>query len=301
MRFAPAKGAVPLTVAALMGAAGCTQVERIDEVGAGGDRVIPTAVQQIFDANCSLAGCHDSASQAGSLVLASPQSRGIIGGQSQQSMLPLVEIGNVGGSYLAAKIVEEPAAPIQGDPMPPAGPLEPLDGAVLLGWIAGAELPGGGGGDDAELDDGVADAGETGGGALPCDFPEIAPGQASPVVAGDEPGLIPTIIGDALTRNCGCHYSAMLAPGVPGYIGDVVFTTLDEFLADYNGPNPNYMGGPVAAAVLDRVMMTGGLVMPPAYCALPDGTTILADDQMLLLAWLEAGAPDGATFGMMGM
>ena len=183
--------------------------------------------------------------------------------------------------------------------MPPTAPLEPLDGAVLLGWIAGAELPGGGGGDDDPIDDGVAD--DTGGEfELPCDFTAVAPGQTSPVVAGDGEGMIPTIVGAALNRNCGCHYTTSPEMGVPGYVGDVQFATLEQFVADYNGPNPNYEGMPVAGAVLDRVMMTDGLVMPPAYCMFPDGTTILSDDRMLLIAWIEAGVPDAPTFAMMG-
>lgn len=126
----------------LMGATSGCLVEETDEPEEG---VIPPRVQLAFDVNCALSGCHDTSTAKAGLSLVDGESGAIIGGSSSQSELPLVELGNVDGSYLALKVLGDPS--IVMDEMPQGGGGVPDDLAVIVAWIAGAEFPESGDGD----------------------------------------------------------------------------------------------------------------------------------------------------------
>ncbi|TPV96439.1 MAG: hypothetical protein B7733_04730 [Myxococcales bacterium FL481] len=127
-------------------AAGCG-VERIgpDDVGTGtGDgpvAEVPVWVQTAFDRSCATPGCHVPGGSA--VSLAPGDSAAAIGGSATQSDLPLIELGNVEGSYLALKMLPEELLPAgvsrAGSQMPIATSSEgDEDVDIILGWIASA-------------------------------------------------------------------------------------------------------------------------------------------------------------------
>ncbi len=131
-------------------------LQPIDEGGtdSGGGDAIPPAVQDVFDRRCGFAGCHGMGSAQAGLALDPAQSGGIVDGPSSAG-IPMVTIGDVCRSYLAIKILpkENNRCDVQasGSLMPIGGRDRAdvqLDLAVVLGWIAGADLTavGGGGG-----------------------------------------------------------------------------------------------------------------------------------------------------------
>ncbi len=119
----------------LVGSGGCLTEE--DPIG--GD--VPPAVQAAFDANCVVSGCHDAGSRAANLSLEQGDSSDILGGPTPNSEFPLVQTGDVYGSYLALKLLDEPS--ISGQAMPLGGVRKGHEGeiALILAWIAGQEIP----------------------------------------------------------------------------------------------------------------------------------------------------------------
>lgn len=278
-----------ITVLGLL-SAGCTQLEKLP--GSGTEARIPTDVQAAFDRSCAFAGCHDAASQQGGLDLSAAAAPAIIGGASTQSDLPLVVLGDVQGSYLALKLLPNPPA---GGQMPLG--IEPgVDNAIILGWIAGADLPGGGGSEGGSTTDTPAESsgttpsesGSTGSDAKLCGLADVAPEAPNPFDIGAAAGQIPPDVGEALSNNCGCHEvdSTDLIMGAFPYGGGVHFSTIAEIQADY-------MGTLVSARMLERVESEMPNRMPPPYyCDLGDGSVITDADRQLLIDWLTAGAPD---------
>ncbi len=290
-------------------ATACNELEKIDDEGGSGAG-IPDEVQRAFDAQCNVPGCHDSGASAGGLDLSATAAPGIIGGESTQSSLPLVELGNVQGSYLAIKMLETVPDGVlrSGAPMPLGGDLESVDNAIILGWIAGASLPGGGEG--GETDGGTTtDSGEedtddpattTGSEIVACGLDDVAPDAANPFDIGMNAGQIPPDVGEALGNNCGCHEvdSMELISGAIPYGGDVHFATIAQMQEVYPGALPDYEGLMVHEVLLDRVQSTEPNRMPPPYyCDLGGGEVITEADRTLLIDWLTAGAPDAATWG----
>lgn len=136
-----------LTAAVLaIGGTTCGGVERIgdDDTGTGtdggSDATVPQWVQAAFDRSCAVAGCHGSGGLPPSLALG--ESDAIIGGLASNGEMPLVELGNLDGSYLALKLLPAALHPdgaeVSGSQMPPA-PTDDSDQdvATILGWIAG--------------------------------------------------------------------------------------------------------------------------------------------------------------------
>lgn len=134
---------------------------------------------------------------------------------------------------------------------------------------------------------------------------EVIDPEADPTMvidAGDGVGQIPTLVGEVLLRNCGCHYNVnMLMPG-SGYIDYISETQPLATLADFHG---NFLGTfptgyeemPAYLAVERRVVFSDPLPMPPFGCgAENEDAKISAADLALLTDWLAAAAPDGATF-----
>lgn len=282
---------------------GCEQVKRVDDPNDGG--AIPTAVQEAFDRQCNLAGCHDSAGNQQGLVLEASASASIIGRMAQQSPLPLVELGNVPGSYLAIKILPDSAL-MELDitrtmlrmPNVPITPEIQEDVAIILGWIAGAELPGGaeGGTDDTGTGSESTTAGTTGDVELLCGIDDLNPGSTNPIVAGDGAMQIPTEIGNVLATNCGCHYIDMLNRPVPDYFqGTEAHAMAIDTWANWRLPY-----GPMAKSPIDeslaRLDPASLLPMPPPASCSVSGANIAADDKALLVDWLMQEAPDGASW-----
>jgi hypothetical protein len=275
---------------AILGAAlclGACGVEKLDDTG--GDAQVPAEVQRILVDSCGVApGCHMATAPAEMLDLTTG-SVAVLTGTSRQTGQPLVDFGNVAGSYLAVKMLD--AMPPSGTPMPPTPTLSELDRAILIGWIAGAELPAGDTGMGMTTSEGDAATtaatgdGSTGADAQECSVDVLVVAGAKPIDTGTAAGQIPPDIGPVLETNCGCHLGTeLIAPAALFVNGTIDLTT-------HAGIQMNL------ASIRSMVTMVEAAGMPPAYyCDLGDGTQITADDQALLEAWLAADAPDGATW-----
>jgi hypothetical protein len=289
----------------------------VDKVGdEGGGACVPDPVQMVFDTRCATPACHDAATRQQGLSLAAGDSADIIGKQAVQKPLPLVEIGNPEGSYLALKMMAMPAMPITGTRMPQAAnfddPVLQTDVSVIVGWIGGAEFSacaGGSGSDTAGSTSmttaATTESGSTGGSNDPllCGLGDLAPGVASPVVAGDAAGQIPTEIGFIIDHNCGCHLTdatPFVRPVADSADANPPHMTT---LADWQG-----MSSPTSMlTTLEDVRsrldpMIPLLIMPPPgsdanpTCDIGTGETMPPDERARLLQWIDAGGPDGASW-----
>jgi hypothetical protein len=284
---------------------------------------IPEAVQRAFDASC-VEGCHDAATREEGLILAASHSARIVGGASWQSDLPLVRVGDLGGSYMAIKLLPDaqlPAGAMRFESRMPRGGIEPDDIAnvnTILAWIAGYGPSGTGGsegpedtgptGTDATAGDPSAGSGDATGtsttstdptdpdptsntgnppAAPACSVETVTQGAVTdPLDKGDAAGQIPTSIGVILEERCGCHTLADRTLNVeyPGLLAPADSLWLDH--ADLARP----LDGTTLGEVMEEeVLVTQG--MPPGSCP-----TIPADDLALLETWFLAGRPDGAAF-----
>lgn len=273
-------------------AAACNDLEKIDEGTSSGD-AIPEAVQLAFDETCALSSCHDSAA-AGGLDLSAAASPSIIGGPST-SPLPMVDPGNVDGSYLAVKMLESPPDGVTrtGARMPIGGDFDDPNNLVILGWIATLDPSAGadGGTTTGETSD-DSSGGTTGEMLQACGLDDIAPGATSPFDIGMDAGQIPPDVGAVLDRNCAACHGADTAelvgdPAPPAYTGMLSFLTLTEIEGTYNDL-------PITEVLLGRV--EAGTMPPTYFCNLGGGEVITAEDQQLLVDWLNAGAPDAPTW-----
>lgn len=290
-----------LTTMLMLGTAtGCSsQLQPIDDEGGGEGEVMPLHVAEAFERACGTAACHGG-SQSPSLTAAAAP--GIVGAASTQSSLPLVELGNLQGSYIAVKmladeLLDDPSSRTGGMMPVPGQMADPADLTLILGWIASTPPSAGGGdggtgddGGDDGADDGADTAGESTGMSEPqlCGLEDLVPGTASPVVFGDEADVIPTEIGMIIENNCGCHLAAndqfpmgIFAPGI-GIGTD--FTTLAGIRANIPG-------------VAMRVVDAPNAMPPPNVCAPMDVQALSQADFDALSMWLAMDAPDGATWG----
>lgn len=123
---------------------------------------------------------------------------------------------------------------------------------------------------------------------------------ATVIEYGDGEGQIPTVIGELLLRNCGCHYTDNIAPGplVDYKSGAQPMATYADFHGLYTGIFPmGFEDQPAYVGVAERVVNHLPLPMPPFLCQVEgEMGTITAADQQLITQWLEADAPDGANF-----
>ncbi len=269
-------------------ATGCNELREVGEGGVNGG--IPTRVQQAFDESCAEDGCHDATNAQAGLDLTAAAAPRIIEGSSTGG-IPMVTVGDVCSSYMAIKLIPPGESvcdtPIIGTSMP-AGEVTQADQenvAVILGWIAGADLPGGGG--------------ETGPDAQMCGVSDVSMGALStPVISSDsDPMTIPTDVGDVITRNCGCHLvddPMDFIPPVGHYDRNVPLRTWAEIHADH----PNTMA-PWYESIRFRVVAQASpvLVMPQtAYCMEQDVGAMSQADYDILSQWLNDDAPDAPTW-----
>lgn len=274
----------------MLGATACNGLEKINEGNGPSGGGIPEDVQRAFDETCATPACHDSATASAGLDLSAAAAPSIIGGMSS-SPLPMVDPGNVNGSYLAVKMLETlPEGTTRtGARMPIGGDFDNVNNLIILGWIATANANAGGEGGATTTDE-PTDGGEEmteGEDIVACGLDDVAaPGTANPFDIGTAAGQIPPDVGDALTNNCGCHGlepSDLINDAPPYTTGRVPFNNIDEIRADYDG-EAGY------DILLGRV--DAGTMPPTYYCDLGGGEVISAADMQLLSDWLSAEAPD---------
>lgn len=127
-----------------------------------------------------------------------------------------------------------------------------------------------------------------------CSLSVVDPARENPIVAADEAGRIPAVVGEVLERNCGCHYTSNTMSPYVAFQGGTQLQTLANFTGPYAGANTVYTGQPAYEAVYDRVVRLRD--MPMSLCDTEEGGTITASDLALLTSWLEQDVPDGANF-----
>lgn len=278
---------------------------------------IPAAVQRAFDARCLTEGCHDATTRAAGLSLDALDSPHIVGGASSQSSLPLVHLGDLGGSYLAIKLLPDDQLPAGverfEDRMPPDGATsEDFDDInTILAWVAGFGPAGSEGGElttggstsegsgttadsDGTSTTGVdpTDPGPTtnsgGGPTLPaCSVQEVTDGAvADPLDKGDVAGKIPQLVGVVIEERCGCH---TLADRTLNTKFPELLAPAGTLLLAYDDLSRPLSGGTLGAKMQNSVL--GVMSMPPGSCP-----SIPADDLAVLEKWFLDGRPDGADF-----
>ncbi|HWB77064.1 MAG TPA: hypothetical protein VG755_18980, partial [Nannocystaceae bacterium] len=130
-----------------------------------------------------------------------------------------------------------------------------------------------------------------------CGLEDLKPGAPNPIVAGTEPMMIPPDIAVLLVDNCGCHYADMLTePAVPDYSGLLPFKmeTWEQWQGMYGFPGQEKSTIDVS---LERIRdAPTPTTMPHKWCNVGDGEHMLSDERQILIDWLVAGAPDGATW-----
>lgn len=146
----------------------------------------------------------------------------------------------------------------------------------------------------------TSDGGETTTGPPPiefCGLEDLKPGAPNPIVSGAEPMMIPPDIAEILVDNCGCHYADMLTqPGSPDYSSflPLKIETWEEFQGTYGFLGQQHE---TLAVVLERVRdAPTGTTMPHRWCNVGDGEHMVPEQRQILIDWLVAGAPDGATW-----
>ncbi|MBL4687874.1 MAG: hypothetical protein JKY37_25010 [Nannocystaceae bacterium] len=292
-----------LTALALVASTGCAdQLKPIgDDGGDGATDLMPPHVAEAFGRACGSATCHGGSQTPALDPTSAP---GIVDSDSATG-IPLVEFGNLQGSYIAIKVLpdavlDDVSLRVGGIMPVPGNDFDPADISIIIGWIAGTAPPvGDGDDDDGATSDGMDDADtmadESTGTPEPqlCGLEDVAPGVDSPVVMGDEAGVIPTQIGTIINNNCGCHLTTeTLVMGAPSASPPPPAGTGTDF-ATLAGIQANM------DTVLARVD-TDVNAMPPTYfCDLQDVQALTQADSDALTSWLEMGAPDGATW--MGM
>lgn len=281
---------------------------------------IPAAVQRAFDASCVADGCHDAASRAEGLSLEAVDSARIVGGPSRQSELPLVRVGDLGGSYLAIKLLPDaqlPAGAVRFEDRMPQDGLEPDDVDhvnTILAWVAGygpsgsesGETTSAATGPSASESGATAGTGEasgssttgqdptdpgpttnTGGGPShpACSVETVTNGSVSdPLDKGDEAGKIPLQVGVVLEERCGCH---TLADRTLNVEYPALLAPADTLLLDY-GDLARPVGGTTLGELMEEAVLVT-LSMPPGSCPV-----IPVEDLALLEQWFLDGRPDGA-------
>lgn len=124
-----------------------------------------------------------------------------------------------------------------------------------------------------------------------CSLSGVAPGVASPIVAGTDPGMLPPAIGAVFEARCGCHLvddESQLVDDTPPYPGALMLRTYDDVHAPFEGQP--------AWREIERRTLTQ-LNMPPTYhCGLVDFGALSTADYETLGDWIAAGAPDGASW-----
>jgi hypothetical protein len=253
---------------------GCGDLAPLDGSGETGGSSVPAEVEAAFAGSCATPGCHDSASRAGGLSLDAADLGSLIGKPAMNSDLPLVEIGNIQGSYLAIKMLPDDVISAygltrNGGRMPTTQDFTNPNNATILAWIAGAEFPDDGG--DTDGTGSTGSTGSTGDGVLTFD------GDVWPI----------------FSVSCSCHFAA----ADPGANGDLSFPEADAYANLVGVASPSVPGlnliepnEPENSYLFQKLNNTQGEVGGSGTQMPPGG---LSDAQIQLIEdWILAGAPE---------
>jgi hypothetical protein len=231
----------------------CPGLEKIEQ---DGDESIPPAVQQALDESCGTPGCHAASGAAAGLVLTAPESAAILDSTAQG--YPLVEFGDIEGSYLAIKILDLEG--ISGSPMPSRAP-RPEDETnlpLIIGWIAGLDV----GSEDTEGPDCVLPA-------------------ADPVTVGYTDHVWP--IFEAKCGGGACHVDS--DQGDLQLSEDNFETALIDAVSTSDYPQV-VAGDPDGSYLWHRLLGTGDLVPNGKSSVMPIGDVLCGEELALIYRWI---------------
>jgi hypothetical protein len=251
------------TASMLLPTIGCGLEEITD---GGGEDKVPAAVQAAFDESCATAGCH---ANGGAQVNLGPGASDALLTTMASTGDPFVVLGDLEASYVARKIL---GRDITGGPMPlvEQSPNDPVNVAIILGWIAGAEFDDGGGDGDGDTGDGDGD--------VPCYA--VAPVPMEPSFATD---VWPTLEARC-TENC--HASMALNPHMPDAAG--AFASLVG-VASSNGMNYVTADVPDESYVWHKLSATHAFV-GGGGSSMPSGGQMCTVEMQTIYAWILTGA-----------
>ncbi len=169
-----------------------------------------------------------------------------------------------------------------------------------VGSSAGSESQGAStsaGVETADSSSGSAEESTTGGLIQLCGLEDLKPGAPNPIVSGSGPMEIPPDIATILFDNCGCHYADMLAVGPPiADYSDSLPLKIDTW-AQWHSDYGLITKQPTIDSVLERVRDSPiQFTMPHKSCHVGGGEHMVPEQRQILIDWLVAGAPDGATW-----
>lgn len=252
---------------------GCGLEEITDE---GGEDKVPAAVQAALDETCATAGCHIN---GGALVNLGPGASEALLTTMASTGDPYVVIGDLEASYIARKMLGKD---IQGGPMPLSvqSPNDPVNVAIILGWIAGAEFTDeGGDGDTEDTGDGDGDTTTGDGDGDPICYAE----KPVPAMPSFEADVWPT-----LEARCtvGCHMNMATIPHMPdsagafaNLVGVASSAGMNYVTAD--APDESYMWHKLSATHV----IAGGFGGP-----MPQVGEMCTVEMQTIYAWILAGA-----------
>jgi hypothetical protein len=113
--------------------AACDQVEPVEEESA----TIPRSVQDAFTRSCAVTGCHVAGHITG--IDLTPEGAPAILDQTYDGR-PVVVIGDPNASAMGLALMHEPPSDVVRMPYT-RDDLSLTDGAIVLAWISGAEMP----------------------------------------------------------------------------------------------------------------------------------------------------------------
>jgi hypothetical protein len=255
----------------------------------GGSGEVPPEVQAAFDGSCAFPGCHGGGSPAGGLSLEEGQSDAAIGGGTSNSTLPLIEIGNIDGSYLAQKMLPEESradgVSISGGQMPPGGG-DTTNVAIILAWIAGANVDGAGSSGEDESTggdgDGDGDGGSAGDQPAPCYGPMETPNDV--LFADHIYPIFQATCDQSMCHDEGSMTAIAFPPDDPaGAAAQIVSVVWNDpmMYIDPGSPDNSYLWHKLAGTHIE----VGG-----SDFRMPFGGQLCTDDILLINKWIVQGA-----------
>jgi len=259
----------PCAWLAVLGLAGCNQLEKLDETDTAGASSIPPEVRVAFEESCGKVGCHVSGGAAPILT----------GGALDELVgTKYVTIGDIPNSYIAVKMLPDATLEALGLKRE-SGARMPLDqdflnpnNQTILAWIAGAEFADSDGGGTTTGD--MATTGDAG-------------------TTGDPNAPTFTNVQKIFSVSCNCHLG-------PAGAGNGMLS-LAPAEAHANIVNVKSVGLPTMNHITPMdpsdsylyLKLTGEFVAAGGEGdKMPIGTPLTADQLMLIEEWINAGAPN---------
>ena len=253
----------------------------LEAIGDTGEQdAIPAEVQQAFDESCATtAACHAAGSSL--VVLAAPESSAILTATSSSGGGPFVTLGDLDNSYIAQKILG--GSNIIGGQMPPAPQSDDdaLNQAIIVGWIAGVPLDGGGSGDGDGDGDPTGDGDGDGDGDVLC-YVDALPGPMDPAPTF-EVDIWPVVEARCATEFCHAVAAPVMSDAATAY-ANVVNVAHAASMLDYVEP------GDADASYLWHKLMGTQATVGGSGGSMPSGGELCPIEIQAIYAWISGGA-----------